>query len=132
MGGMGSRVGSRRREIFSKKILVGQFAWDFNLRCFASYDFHYIDLIVSVYSGGGMSTVNVDVTFLKDRVRNISEYFRNRLYRDEFLNDRFALRKLPFEKGKSLSLISKIYILCGAIILQCKVWLRRRIFHKIF
>jgi glycosyltransferase involved in cell wall biosynthesis len=124
-----------KREVFNK---IGLFDiryevaadWDFNLRCFASMDFHYIDVVIATFSSGGLSSTIEDTLFLKDRIRKISGYFRTRLYKDEFLEDRFALRKLAFEKNKTLSPLSKLLILLGTTVLQFKVWFRRGLIRK--
>lgn len=51
--------------------------WFFNLRAFAGKNTKpiFIDSIVALYSDAGMSTVNVDNAFFKDREKNIRKLF---------------------------------------------------------
>lgn len=64
--------------------------WDFNLRVYANFEFRFIDTIIAKFSGGGISTVQKDKQFFKDKTIKIIEYFYFKLYRKEFK---------PFEKN---------------------------------
>jgi glycosyltransferase involved in cell wall biosynthesis len=94
--------------------------WDFNLHCFASVDFHYIDLIVALYYGGGVSAVNEDTAFMTDKLNNTIKYFQNKLYYSEFVQIRPQLRKRIFDKKSSLNWMIRVKLLISSFILQLK------------
>lgn len=50
--------------------------WDYNLRCWAVKPFEYIDLVVSDFSAGGVSTPSGDDKLAADFVSNLMEYFK--------------------------------------------------------
>ena len=49
--------------------------WDFNLRCWALQPFEYVNLIISNFAAGGMSTLSTDHTLISDFVANLQSYF---------------------------------------------------------
>ena len=49
--------------------------WDFNLRCWAKLPFEFIELTISYFVAGGVSTHGNDVAFANDRIDNIIKYF---------------------------------------------------------
>ena len=53
--------------------------WDFNLYCFAAYKTQYIPLTISVFSTGGLSSLNEDRIFEANRWYTIIDYFRLKL-----------------------------------------------------
>jgi glycosyltransferase involved in cell wall biosynthesis len=92
--------------------------WDFNLRCFSAFEFHYTSMIVASYCGDGVSGSAPDVAFMNDKPYNIFRYFTGKLYRNEFVPYRPSFRKMIFEKNKSLNLIDRGALLFFAVILQ--------------
>lgn len=49
--------------------------WDFNLRCWAQEPFEFVELTISYFVAGGVSTHGHDVAFANDRIDNIIKYF---------------------------------------------------------
>jgi glycosyltransferase involved in cell wall biosynthesis len=50
--------------------------WDFNLRCWAKTQYHYLDLIITDFFAGGESTTNnKDDLFTKEYTPNVLSYF---------------------------------------------------------
>jgi glycosyltransferase involved in cell wall biosynthesis len=94
--------------------------WDFNLHCFSKLNFHYCDNIIALYAAGGISSVGVDANYFHDRLTNIVIYFQNQLYKDEFIKDRYAFRKMILKKNKRLGLGVRMKLLFSVIILQIK------------
>jgi glycosyltransferase involved in cell wall biosynthesis len=119
-----------KREIFER---LGHFDnnfkvaadWDFNLRCFAKERVAYIKKTIAVYSAGGISDRTPDLAFLNVRIAKISKYFLNRLYRDVFIDDRYAIRKLVFDRDSEFNLIERLKISFAVVILQGKSWAKR-------
>jgi glycosyltransferase involved in cell wall biosynthesis len=60
--------------------------YDFNLNCFATYKFLYVDLLVAKFQGGGtsFSLTQEDEKYGIERWTNISNYFQWRLYKKAF------------------------------------------------
>ncbi|MEJ7913045.1 MAG: glycosyltransferase, partial [Chitinophagaceae bacterium] len=85
--------------------------YEFNLRCFAKYEFCYVDLIVATFNGGGTSIVNNDVNFAKDQVYIIFKHFRSQLYRPEFSRYRVFMRSIMFSKEFNTGLFFNITLL---------------------
>jgi glycosyltransferase involved in cell wall biosynthesis len=122
--------------IFYKKEIFGRLGyfdthfkicadWDFNLRCFALERVAYIQKTIAIYSANGVSSRREDLAFSKVRIARIAKYFQNRLYDDLFIEDRYAIRKLIFDKKSDFSLLERIKISFFVIILQSKAWLKR-------
>jgi glycosyltransferase involved in cell wall biosynthesis len=49
--------------------------WDYNLRCWAKYPFHYVDKIIAWFIAGGVSSNAGDREFGEDRAGNVIRYF---------------------------------------------------------
>ncbi|MDT0556026.1 glycosyltransferase family 2 protein [Patiriisocius hiemis] len=49
--------------------------WDFNLRCWSKQPFEFVDLIVSNFKAGGVSTDAIDTLFMNDYLSNVIKYF---------------------------------------------------------
>ena len=49
--------------------------WDFNLRCWAKQPFEYMDIVVSDFAAGGLSTNSSDARIVEDYVENVMRYF---------------------------------------------------------
>ena len=119
-----------KREIFDR---LGYFDnnfkaaadWDFNLRCFAKERVAYIKRTIAYYAAGGISDRTPDLAFLSVRIEKISKYFLNRLYRDVFIDERYAIRKLVFSRDSEFNLIERLKISFAVVILQGKSWMRR-------
>jgi glycosyltransferase involved in cell wall biosynthesis len=99
--------------------------WDFNLHCFSKLRFHYCDMIIALYAAGGISTIDIDKSYFNDRLQNIVIYFQNQLYKDEFVKDRYAFRKLILKRDSRLSWVVKMKLFFSVIILQFKAWKSR-------
>ncbi|NCA77618.1 MAG: glycosyltransferase, partial [Alphaproteobacteria bacterium] len=49
--------------------------WDYNLRCFAKYQFTFVDRIIAYFQSGGRSTRGDNSKFFNDLPKNILAYF---------------------------------------------------------
>ena len=58
--------------------------YDFNLFCTAKYRVQYMPIVVSAFVSGGMSSVETDAAFDKDKWENIIRYFGGKLKAPEF------------------------------------------------
>lgn len=58
--------------------------YDFNLKCWAHFHFHYENLIVSFFNGGNFSASLIDNNFSQDAWDNIVNYFKWKLLKSEF------------------------------------------------
>jgi glycosyltransferase involved in cell wall biosynthesis len=71
------------RRVFAKKKFNTDYRicadWDFNLYCFAAYKTQYIPLTISVFSTGGLSSLNEDRVFEANRWYTIIDYFKLKL-----------------------------------------------------
>ena len=50
--------------------------WDYNIRCFAHYQFTYTDKIIAIFEGGGKSSEGGDLSFNEDFPENVVRYFQ--------------------------------------------------------
>lgn len=67
--------------------------YDFNLFCTAKYSVQYAPLVVSAFVSGGMSSVETDVQFDKDKWTNTIRYFGSRLRAPEFAPFKKAFKR---------------------------------------
>ena len=67
--------------------------YDFNLRCTARYRVQYVPVIVSAFVGGGISSVEEDSEFARDKWMNTIRYFGNKLKTPDFAPFRKAFKK---------------------------------------
>ena len=81
--------------------------WDFNLRCFAKYQFLYIEDIIAKFIGGNSSSVMIDNKFDSERWINISKYFKYILHKKTFTPYLVYLNNV---KNKDLIVIVQIII----------------------
>lgn len=49
--------------------------WDYNIRCFAIYPFHYFNRIIAYFQTGGKSSKSGDDTLFQDFPENVINYF---------------------------------------------------------
>lgn len=60
--------------------------WDFNHRCFAAFDVQYVNIVISRFNAGGLSTrINTDKFIEEDMLYNLKRYYGvnyyNRLFK---------------------------------------------------
>lgn len=67
--------------------------YDFNLFCTAKYDVQYVPVTVSTFVAGGMSSVETDPEFAKDKWLNTIRYFGNELKAPAFIPFKKAFKK---------------------------------------
>lgn len=67
--------------------------YDFNLFCTAKYGVQYAPIVVSAFVSGGMSSVETDVEFAKDKWTNTIRYFGSKLKAVEFAPFKSAFKK---------------------------------------
>jgi glycosyltransferase involved in cell wall biosynthesis len=99
--------------------------WDFNLHCFSKMKFHFFEQTVAWYATGGISSGNVDSRYYHERLGNIIAYFQNQLYKDEFIEARYSLRKMLLKKNSGLGFGVKTKLFWSIILLQAKAWQNR-------
>ena len=93
---------------FNKKYVVYS-DYDFNLRCFSKFEFHYIDIIVANFTVGGQSTIVNDESFLRDKTGNIIRYFYPKLFNIEFINSRYYIKEAFYNTNITLNWNQRIY-----------------------
>jgi len=94
--------------------------WDFNLHCFARFRFQYVDIVVALYFGGGVSGVKEDTAFMENKLSNIIRYFQNKLFYNDFVQLRAAFRNKIFSKDPALNPVVRAKLLVSSVILQLK------------
>lgn len=82
---------------------------DMNIRAFAKYEFRYTDLLVAHFTVGGASTRFKDEEFQKDKIKNIIQYYHDRLNSKEFIPLRLYVQQAAFNRKLKLPLITRIY-----------------------
>lgn len=87
--------------------------YDFNLLCTAKYKVCYVPVIVSVFVGGGVSSVQDDPAFAKDKWMNTIRYFGNKLKGQDFAPFKKAFKNAAkgFLAQRELSLAYSAYAL---------------------
>ncbi|MCW5519188.1 glycosyltransferase [Aureitalea sp. L0-47] len=77
--------------------------WDFNLRCWAEKPFQYIDLVISDFAAGGLSTHSNDKRMVEDFIDNILSYFNVDLFHPLINRPTFIFYPRVVEKQKQKS-----------------------------
>ena len=54
--------------------------WDLNLRCWSKGNFQFVDLLVSEFAAGGLSSTSTDHELIADYIDNILRYFQIGLF----------------------------------------------------
>lgn len=93
--------------------------YDFNLRCYSSVSFRYIDIIVANFFVGGQSTHFPDDQFRKDRGALFLKYFGGEIFSKSFINSRLYIRRAALSVESPLNLWDRL--LCIAAYLKLKV-----------
>lgn len=82
---------------------------DLNIRAFAKYQFRYTDLLVANFTIGGASTRLKDEEFHKDKIKNIIQYYHDRLNSKEFIPLRLYVQQAAFSRQVKVSLRTRAY-----------------------
>lgn len=85
--------------------------FDLNLRCAASYQLRYLDLIIANFHVGGASTQLTDAGFERDRYANIIRYFLGKLHGGTFVDLRLYVQRAALSKDNDLGLLLRVYCL---------------------
>ncbi len=84
---------------------------DFNLRCFAKYDFHFFDIIIANFNVGGLSTMVQDRLFDNEKDTNIIHYFFNKLHTKSFIGSRLYIKNAAFSSKVHINAAMRLYCL---------------------
>lgn len=93
--------------------------YDFNIRCWANFHFHYIDLIISLFNGGGASNFLIDDNFHDDYWANLVLYYKWKLFNPLFRHHIIQI------SGENKNVYLKILI-CYHSIIQAILGLLRK------
>ncbi|MDO3643053.1 glycosyltransferase family 2 protein [Mucilaginibacter sp. L3T2-6] len=85
--------------------------YDFNLRCAAVYQFHYIDTIVANFALGGASTQQKDVLFEKEKLDNIVIYFFDKMHTNAFVDLRLYVKQAALSGQVHINWGKRLYLL---------------------
>lgn len=100
--------------------------YDFNLRCFANYKFHYINQIIATFSGNGKSSYATDEKFNFDFVLNVLKYFKWQIFfkkeYESFLGNIQNVLKSEFH---GYNFKNKLYVLFSYYLLRFKIRLSK-------
>jgi glycosyltransferase involved in cell wall biosynthesis len=85
--------------------------YDFNLRCYASASFQYVNIIVANFFVGGQSTNFPNDAFQKHRGGLFVKYFGRKIFNRSFIKSRLYLQQAVFSKSSPLNLWERIFCL---------------------
>lgn len=91
---------------------------DFNLRCFASTPFYYIDTILANFFVGGHSSNVTDDKFNDDRGAILMKYFKNSIYTRPFINSRLFIQKAALSGKPDLTRGERLYCMMAYLKLK--------------
>lgn len=92
--------------------------YDFNLRCYASKPFQYVNIIVANFFVGGQSTNFPDYEFQKHRGRLFYKYYGKRIFNASFIKSRLYLRRAAFLQSSQLNIWARFLCLTAYIKLK--------------
>lgn len=75
--------------------------WDFNLRCWAKKPFDYLDIIITKFMAGGVSSNSTDAAIVEDFVFNVCNYYKVDPFHPLLNNPTFIFYKRVVELQKS-------------------------------
>jgi glycosyltransferase involved in cell wall biosynthesis len=85
--------------------------YDFNLRCFARYQFVHDDIIVANFKIGGRSTTLTDDKFEEEKIANIIHYYIDKLASKPFIELRLYIKQAALSSKVKISFGLKLYCL---------------------
>lgn len=92
--------------------------YEFNLRCFSSIKFKYINSVIAYFFVGGQSTRITEDDFAKDRGAILMKYFNKRIFNKSFLGIRIYLRRAALSLDSPLTICGRLFCLSAYIKLK--------------
>ena len=92
--------------------------YDLNLRVASKFQMCYLDIIISRFIAGGLSTNAIDEAFGKEFESNIIDYFFYKLYKSDFKDFEWAIINEAKLARKQLRLVRWLYLCFVASILK--------------
>jgi glycosyltransferase involved in cell wall biosynthesis len=92
--------------------------YDFNLRCYASTSFVYVNVIIANFFVGGQSTNVPDYEIQKDRGALLLKYYGKRIFNKSFLSCRLYIQRAALAYDSPLRLWERIFCLLAYLKLK--------------